>query len=135
MLRRGLVPHLGWWTDRIRAWFGRGDDDIAPDGFGQSLADDLRFLHRFRQCRRRVIRWRTPTADEHAAIDADLVLGRFGDDTIALAEVDGRRWIVRERVWHGWPDPPEFAFFAVEPDGTIWVGADFDRWPAVWARP
>jgi hypothetical protein len=123
------------WTDRLRALLHRDEPGIDPDGFGQSLADDLRFLHRFRRCRRRAVTWRTPTADERAAIDGDPVIGRFGDDTVALAQVDGRRWIVRDRVWHGWPDPPQFAFFAVEPDGAIWAGADFDRWPAVWRRP
>ena len=37
-----------------------------------------------------------------------------------------------ERFWHGWPDPPEFAFFAFVPDGSVWAAADFADWPECW---
>ena len=61
------------------------------------------------------------------------MVGRFGDETIGVAEVDGRRWIVRERVWFGWPDPRQFVFFALE-GRKVWAGADFDGWPRAWAK-
>lgn len=104
------------------------------DGFGQSIADDLRFLHRFRACRRQPIAWREPCDVERKAIDAHPIVGCFGDWTIGIADVDGRRWIVRDRDWFGWPDPPEYVFFALEGD-TIWAGADFHNWPRAWTRP
>jgi hypothetical protein len=125
-----LKPALGF----LRALFGIGTPPVDPDGFGQSIADDNRFLLHFRQCRRATVVWRIPTNDEARAIDADPIIGRFGDLTIGVADVDGRRWIVRERDWHGWPDPPRFVFFAMEGD-KVWAGADFDRWPGSWWPP
>ncbi|WP_294325240.1 hypothetical protein [uncultured Sphingomonas sp.] len=120
---------------RISRWLlRRPPPSIEPDGFGQSLLDDLRFWRRFRRARRRPILWRMPTDAERAVIDAHPILGRFGDDTIGIAEVDGERWIVRDRVWHGWPDPPRHVFFATVGD-TIRAATDFDRWPPRWTRP
>jgi len=116
----------------LRFLFGIGTPAVDPDGFGQSAIDDLRFTLRFRRCRRIAAAWREPTAAEARAIEADALLGRFGDVTLAVADIDGRRWTVRERDWYGWPDPPRFAFFAVEGDGTVWAGADFDHWPRAW---
>jgi hypothetical protein len=78
----------------------------SDDGIGQSLVDDVRFLHRFRDCRRRSIQWRKPSDMERAAIDGHPITGRFGDWTIGIADVDGRRWIVRDRDWFGWPTRP-----------------------------
>jgi hypothetical protein len=114
--------------------FGRKTDPTPPDGFGQSLLDDLRFATRFRRCRKIEVAWRRPDDDEAKAIEADPIVGRFGDLTIGVAEIDGRRWIVRERDWHGWPDPPRFAFFVLD-QGEVWAGTDFDRWPSGWTWP
>ncbi|WP_420137845.1 hypothetical protein [Sphingomonas sp.] len=118
----------------FRTLIGCGVAGSDYDGFGQSIVDDLRYLRRFRQCRRRAVLWRTPTAADEKTIEVHPVLGRFGDATIAVAEVDGRHWIVRERDWHGWPDPPRYVFFANEQDG-IWAAADFDGWPQAWQQP
>lgn len=107
---------------------------VEPDGFGQSFLDDLRFLFRFPRARRRPVTWRIPTDMEGAAIEAHPVLGRFGDDTIGVADVDDERWIVRDRDWFGWPDPPQYIFFALA-DDRIRAAADFDRWPPRWTRP
>jgi hypothetical protein len=118
------------WRWLKRWWDGPEDQD----GFGQSLADDLRFWARFRTCRMRPVLWRKPTPQERAGIESHPILTRFGDDTIAVADVDGRRWIVRDRLWFGWPDPPEFAFFALDGD-SIWAAVDFNHWPSRWQRP
>ncbi|WP_288411358.1 hypothetical protein [uncultured Sphingomonas sp.] len=112
----------------------RSRPPVEPDGFGQSLRDDLRFWHRFRRARSRAVAWCVPTDAERKAIEAHPILGRFGDDTIAVAEVDGERWTVRERVWHGWPDPPRYVFFATA-GNTIRAAADFADWPPRWTRP
>jgi hypothetical protein len=41
---------------------------------------------------------------------------------------------LEDRMWSGWPDPPEFCFFAMDND-TVWAVADFDRWPGTWTPP
>lgn len=64
----------------------------------------------------------------------------------------GEVWLVGERLWHGWPDPPEFVFWALAagdaPNGpnrrtaqetkdaraALRCAADFDAWPAAWTR-
>jgi hypothetical protein len=109
-----------------------GPDPDPHAGFGQGVVDDLRFMWRFQRRRRRSVEWRIPTQVEARSIENDAVLGRFGDMTIAISEMDGRRWIVRERDWHGWPDPPRYVFFALDPNGAVWAARDFDWWPRAW---
>lgn len=103
----------------------------TAEGFGQSLADDLRFIWRFRRCRRQAVDWRLPGDEERRILDGDPVLGRFGDMTQLVADVGAQRWIVRDRDWFGWPDPPEYVFFALE-GTTIYVARDFNGWPPAW---
>jgi hypothetical protein len=106
--------------------------DIPEDGFGQSLADDVRFAVRFRRCRNAAASWRRADRETDAQYERHPIIGRFGDSTVATAAVEGRTWIARERDWYGWPDPPRYAFFALGPDGTIWAAADFHQWPVGW---
>lgn len=112
------------------AWRGPALDQ---DGFGQSLFQDLQFFWRFLDCRKRAMVWRAPSTDERAHFDTHPLIGRFGDDTVAIASCGGRQWIVRERDWNGWPDPPRYVFFAIEPDGRVWSARDFHVWPQKWA--
>ncbi|PAX08206.1 hypothetical protein CKY28_11590 [Sphingomonas lenta] len=109
-------------------------DGVSSDGFGQSVTDDLRFLLRFRRCRRTPVAWRDPTPAEMDFWEAHPIVGRFADSTYAVAEVDGRRWVVRDRLWFGWPDPPEFAWFVLDGE-AVWAAADFNDWPRAWKRP
>ena len=90
--------------------------DVPQDGFGQSLADDLRSYHRFRRIRLETLMWRKPTDEEARMADAHPIVGRFGDATYAVRNDGERRFIVRDRMWHGWPDPPEFALFILDRD-------------------
>lgn len=106
---------------------------MSDGGFGRTLRDDLRWWWRGRRCRARPVSWRRPTLAEAARWDAHPVVGRCGDP-YAVARVDGRDWLVRERLWSGWPDPPEFAFFVLDGE-AIWLATDFDGWPRAWARP
>ncbi|MEL6978893.1 MAG: hypothetical protein AAGM38_09465 [Pseudomonadota bacterium] len=46
----------------------------------------------------------------------------------------GELWLVGDRLWHGWPDPPEFAFWALGRDGDVRCAGDFDGWPRLWRR-
>ncbi len=116
----------------LKALFTRGTrDPIEPDGFGQSIVDDLRFLLRFRRLRHLRVAWRKPSLTEADLWDAHPIVGRFGDGTYAVAEVDGRRWVVRDRLWFGWPDPPQFAWFVLEGE-RVWAAADSNTWPQAW---
>lgn len=103
------------------------------DGFGQTLWDDIRFILGFWRCRRRNVLWRKPSAAEQQMFDAHLIIGRFGDLTEFVAEVDNRRWLVRERLWWGWPDAPRYAFFVLDGERIV-VATDFNVWPSPW-RP
>ncbi|KQM98299.1 hypothetical protein [Sphingomonas sp. Leaf25] len=123
---RGVVEYL-------RFLFGIGLP-ADSDGFGQSLCDDMRFARHFRRCRTIAVTWRSPSADEATAIEVDPVMGRFGDDTIGVASVGDEVWVVRDRMWFGWPDPPEFVFFALQ-GTTIRAAKDFDHWPTAWTPP
>lgn len=52
----------------------------------------------------------------------------------AGARFAGEVWLIADRIWHGWPDPPEFAFWALDEDQAVRCAADFDAWPRSWAR-
>ncbi|MEM7505706.1 MAG: hypothetical protein AAF415_03090 [Pseudomonadota bacterium] len=107
----------------------------SHDGMGQGLLTDLLWIKRFRALRRRSVVWSVPDADEKAAWQLHPKVSKFGDFLIAVTDIDARRcWIV-ERIWHGWPDPPEFAFFALDRGGEVWAAADFHHWPVRWSRP
>jgi hypothetical protein len=110
----------------------KGSEEDEASGLGQSFADELRWWHTFIKLKKEPIRWRKPTPDEQLEHDAHADLGRFGDLTYAVATFDGCKLIVRERCWHGWPDPPEFVLFAFHADGTLWCAHDFDWWPKTW---
>lgn len=111
----------------------------SREGFGQSILEDMRFLIRFRSCRSRTTLWRTPSDDERRALADHPIIGRFGDQTLLVADVEAdlraelraELWIVRDRDWWGWPDPPRYVFFALAEE-RIRVAADFYKWPAGW---
>ena len=97
------------------------------------MIDDVRFLVRFQRCRSRPVAWRVPDAEEIHRWQDHPVIGRFGV-MYAIAIIAGELWLVRERLWNGWPDPPRFAFFALSED-RIRVAADFHTWPQAWTIP
>ena len=120
----------------MKQWLRRmvlGPED--GDGMGQGLLTDLRWVARFRRCGRVSVVWARPTPDEARWWEAHPVLGRFADECCAVAVIEGRRAAVMERIWFGWPDPPEFIWFVLAADGGVWAARDFDRWPAAWVRP
>ncbi len=63
----------------------------------------------------------------------------FASNDVGWAAVfDGEDLILVSRLWHGWPDPPEFAL-ASRPTGAddsawMWWGS-FDVLPAAWSVP
>ncbi|MEO0912709.1 MAG: hypothetical protein AAFY59_06950 [Pseudomonadota bacterium] len=112
---------------------------IAPplqprDGLAPNFWVDTLWEWRFRRARRRVLAWCAPTEDDRAFWAGRADLAPYGDWLDCVTDVDGRRWFAVSRDWHGWPDPPEFAVFALEPSGTVWMARDFANWPRVWIR-
>jgi len=79
--------------------------------------------------------WRLPTATEQAAFKAHRHLSGLADALIAAADVDGESWILLERDWAGYPDPPRFAFLAYRPDGSTICEADLDDPSPLWRLP
>ena len=110
--------------------------DKAEDGYGQGLWADIRSLIRFRACRKRPTIWSRSPAHDEQIFRAYPVVERFGDAVRAIAHVDdgpwaGQLWITLENDWYGWPDPPQFAFFAMK-NGEIWAAMNFGHWPGAW---
>lgn len=104
----------------------------SSDGFGQSLWDQQRFFWRNFHDRRMTITWRKPTQMERTLYDGHAIISRFGDETHAIADIDGRVGVIRERDFHGWPDPPRWVVFVLEADGRIWTAADYNQLPRRW---
>jgi hypothetical protein len=129
--------------DLLRAVWGPTSGTL--DGYGQSWVDDARSAKRFRSLSRSAIVWQSADdwpGDVNAAYP--ILLDRFGDGIVGWyrAKVsqnfDSNRWedwFVIDRMWHGFPDPPEFAFMAFDASGKIISGHDFDDWPASWIKP
>ena len=118
----------------LRWLIGLRGPDEPVDGFGQSFIDDLRFLARLRRYRRLAVRWEAPSWQEERDWDDHPIVGRFGDMTIATALIAGRRCVLRDRDWFGWPDPPRYAVFIL--DGQdIWAAGDMNVLPPCWTVP
>lgn len=79
--------------------------------------------------------WRLPTATEQAAFAAHRRLSKVADSLIAVADVGGESWILMDRIWAGFPDPPAYAFFAYCADGSTICEADLDDLPRTWRLP
>jgi hypothetical protein len=79
--------------------------------------------------------WRLPTATEQAAFKGHRRLSVIADFLIAAADVADESWILLERVWAGFPDPPAFAFFAYRADGSTICEADLDEPSRLWRLP
>lgn len=105
----------------------------SGDLFDQSLFDELRWWRRWLWLRRQIIHWRKSTRTKDDRIDADLRIEPFGDSTIAIADFEERRLVVRKRVWSGWPDPPTYVVFAFI-DNQLWMAWDFYEWPEKWGE-
>ncbi len=111
-----------------------GPDPEPQDGYGQSLIDDIRSAHRFRALRRQAIVWQPPS-QWPGNLDTDFpTLERFGDGALCWHSDGGETRVIIDRMWHGWPDPPEFAIFAFDSERQIVWATDFMTWPQAWAR-
>ncbi len=112
-----------------------GESDVSPqNGFGQSYVDDRRFRKRLKVLRKQRILFRKPNAEEDKHFDQHMIFGQYGDFNVAIAEHEGETLVIRERIWNGWPDPPQFVFFALQ-GKEVTCAADFNFWPGKWVSP
>jgi hypothetical protein len=123
---------MGRVLDMLRTVWGSGADHI--DGYGQSLVDDIKSASRFRTLKKDAIVWQRPDTWS-GDLEADFpILDRFGD-VYCWQHADGEDRVIIDRIWHGWPDPPEYAVFAFDAARQIMWATDFDQWPARWVKP
>lgn len=106
----------------------------GTDGLGQGLIHDVLWFLRFWRCRCHAIPWRVPADADESRINSRPRLARFGDDTVAVADWEGRSWIVRQSDFFGWPDGPRYTLFVLEGD-AVWMAWGFYTWPATWGTP
>lgn len=83
----------------------------------------------------RAIDWRLPTATEQAAFAAHRKLSKIADFLVAAADVGEESWIMMDRIWFGFPDQAQFAFFAFRPDGSTICAAELDDPSPSWRLP
>ena len=79
--------------------------------------------------------WRIPSQIEQDVFSAHRRLSKLADFLIAAADVGEESWILLERVWAGFPDPPPFAFYAFKPDGQMICAADLNQPSPLWRLP
>ncbi len=114
------------------SWAPGTSSGLPHDGLGQNLLIEMQWIYRYGAMRKRNIVWRRATIEEQKRHETHNILGRFGDMTYAVASDGAYDLVVRERLWHGFPDPPQYAIFAFLPNGSIWLACDFDWWPRLW---
>lgn len=123
----------GWFAELWRAVWGSAD--ATDDGYGQSWLDELRASVRFRALKKQRLAWRPPGDWPGDAMTDFPLLAKFGDGIVAYWREGDEDWFIIDRIWHGWPDPPEFAFLAFDAQRRIVTACDFNDWPATWTRP
>lgn len=79
--------------------------------------------------------WRLPTATEQDEFLKHRRLSKIADWLIAAADVGQESWLLLERTWSGFPDPPPFAFVVYRSDGERICEADLDQPSPVWRLP
>lgn len=104
-------------------------------GYGQSWLDDVQSARRFNALARQPLVW-LPSCAYAGDVYADFpIIEKFADFVLAYRQDEEGDCFILERVWHGWPDPPEFALVTFDRDKRIMCGHDFDAWPELWTKP
>lgn len=111
----------------------------TEDPLGGPFWRDALWEVRFWRRRRWPIEWRHPGMRQDMPWAYDPRFELYAEFVEWVAEPETprgkERWVVMSRPWHGWPDPPEFAFFAQDLAGEVICAGDFDWWPKAWVRP
>lgn len=114
--------------------------DHARVGFANKVTKEapsvgLLNLPRAKERLARTVVWRQPTDVEQKSFEGHRTLKIYAEFLVAAADVSDESWILMERVWHGWPDPPRWIFIAFDPQGREICAGDFDHIPANWTMP
>lgn len=130
---------MGWWR-----WFW-GADEAAEHRALQARAEALGFtlprtvietaadLPRTAARKRRAARWRHPEPGELARFGA--VVELFTEGLDAIATVHGETWLMGERLWFGFPDPPRYVVVFLDAEARVIAAADLNHLPRGWAMP
>ena len=87
-----------------------------------------------RKHKKRSITWRSAEPAEYEWFKTQPNIEALGDFLYVAPDEDDL-WLLIERTWHGWPDPPRFACLAFDVSGKLIVGGDFEVVPATWTLP
>lgn len=105
-----------------------------------SLLRELRWRMRFRARRRAPAQFQRLALDESRRWSADPRFEPFVDGVFWAARPGpgrfaGELWLLGDRMFNGWPDPPEWGYWALDDRGAVRCAWDFDEWPPAWGRP
>ena len=73
--------------------------------------------------------------EEHAWLKTQPELETLGDFLWLAPDIEDELWLLIERVWNGFPDPPKYAFLAFDLGGALMIAKDFDHLPTGWTLP
>jgi hypothetical protein len=109
--------------------------EIDKDPFNRNFfAVNLHMVRTWR-LRGRDMDWRETRAADLPPHAASAFNDLLGVDPELSAEVDGLLWVVGERDWHGYPDPPRFVIVGFDAAGKVKAADDLHGWPKAWAAP
>jgi hypothetical protein len=76
--------------------------------------------------------WRQASPEEQNWLKTQPELETLGDFLFLAPGIEDELWFLIERIWHGFPDPPKYAFLAYDLNGQLIVAKDVDRLPGAW---
>ena len=106
-----------------------------PLSLKPSLTHGFRHWREFHVRAKRVAAWRQANPEEHAWLKTQPELEALGDFLFLAPGIEDELWLLIERIWNGFPDPPEYAFLAYDLGGGLIIAKDFDYLPRAWTLP
>ena len=106
-----------------------------PLSLDLSLTRKLKLEKAFRERTARAAAWRGASPAEYGWLKTQPELEQFGEFLFLASDIEDELWLLIERTWHGFPDPPQYAFFAFGADDKLIVGMDLDDLPEAWVMP
>ena len=100
-----------------------------------SLLRGVRYWGGFRMRAKRATAWQQASPAELEWLKGQPVLERLGDFLFLAPTVEDELWLLVERTWNGFPDPPKFAFLAYDLGDELILAKDFYHLPARWTLP
>ena len=106
-----------------------------PLSLKTSLTHGVRHWRGFRVRAKRATVWRQASPEEHAWLKTQPELETLGDFLWLAPDIEDELWLLIERVWNGFPDPPKYAFLAFDLGGALMIAKDFDHLSTGWTLP